>query len=149
MKAAEAKKRLVDESVRLIDERGLGGLSFREMSRRAGVSHQTPYHHFSNREGILAAIAHEGFLRLDKRLLDSRTRYRRKPAPAILRNLLRAYMTFAIENPVHYGVMFRPELVNIRRYPETGAAARLTFQRLLDTLAQCHPRASSKDKRLI
>jgi AcrR family transcriptional regulator len=149
MKAAEAKKRLVDESVRLIGEHGLGGLSFREMSRRAGVSHQTPYHHFNNREGILAAIAHEGFSRLDERLVDARTRYRRKRPPEILRHLLRAYMTFAIDNPVHYGVMFRPELVNMRRYPETGAAAMLTFQRLVDTLAGCHPRVAINDKRLI
>jgi len=149
MKAAEAKKRLVDESVRLIGEHGLGGLSFREMSRRAGVSHQTPYHHFSNREGILAAIAHEGFVLLDARLINVRTRYRRKRPPERLRNLLRAYMTFAIENPVHYSVMFRPELVNLRGYPETGAAATLTFQRLVDTLAECHPRVPVKDKRLI
>jgi len=149
MKAVEAKKRLVDESVRLIGEHGLGGLSFREMSRRAGVSHQTPYHHFNNREGILAAIAHEGFIRLDERLVDARTRYRRKRPPEVLRHLLRAYMTFAIDNPVHYGVMFRPELVNMRHYPETGAAARLTFQRLVDTLGECHPRVAIDDKRLI
>jgi|HubBroStandDraft_1064217.scaffolds.fasta_scaffold86815_2 AcrR family transcriptional regulator len=149
MKAAEAKKRLVAESVRLIDEQGLGALSFREMSRRAGVSHQTPYHHFNNREGILAAIALEGFTRLDARLTEVRSRYRRKPPSEILRNLLRAYMNFAIENPVHYGVMFRPELVDFQRYPEALAQALLTFQRLVDTVAACHPAAASTDQWII
>ena len=72
MKAAEAKKLLLEESVRLIAEEGLGGLSFREMARRAGMSHQAPYHHFANREGILAAIALEGFTALDAALVAVR-----------------------------------------------------------------------------
>lgn len=149
MKAAEAKKRLVDESVRLIDEQGLGGLSFREMSRRAGVSHQTPYHHFSNREGILAAIAHEGFVRLNARLIEAQMRYRRNRPAENLRNLLRAYMIFAIENPVYYGVMFRPEQVDFARYPEARGQAVLSFKRLVDAVAACHPRALKNDKRIV
>jgi AcrR family transcriptional regulator len=149
MKAAEAKKRLLDESVRLIDEQGLNGLSFREMSRRAGVSHQTPYHHFASREGILAAIAHEGFSMLNARLTEVRTKYRRKRPAEILRHLLRAYMAFAIEKPVYYGVMFRPELVNFKRYPEARAEAMRSFQQLVDTVATCYPGAANTDKRLI
>jgi AcrR family transcriptional regulator len=149
MKAADARKKLVDESVRLIDELGLSGLSFREMSRRAGVSHQTPYYHFTNREGILAAIAHEGFARLNARLTEVRTKHRRKSPPDVLRNLLRAYMVFAIENPVHYRVMFRRELVEFKRYPEARAQATLAFQRLVDAVAACHPGPAKTDKRLV
>jgi len=149
MKAEEAKRRLLEESVRLIKEQGLGGLSFREMSRRAGVSHQTPYHHFANREGILAAIAQAGFTRLDARLTEVRTKYRRKRPAEILRNVLRAYMLFAIENPVHYGVMFRPELVDFRRHGAAREQANLSFQRLVDSVAACHPSIARTDKRLI
>lgn len=138
----------MDESVRLIDEQGLGGLSFREMSRRAGVSHQTPYHHFANREGILAAIAHDGFTRLNARLLEVRARDRRKRPAEILRNVLRAYMIFAIENPVHYAIMFRPELVDFKRHPEAREQANQAFQRLVDTVMECHPGIAKKDKRL-
>jgi AcrR family transcriptional regulator len=149
MKAAEAKRRLVDESVRLIGEHGLGGLSFREMSRRAGVSHQTPYHHFSNREGILAAIAHEGFVRLNARLIEAERKYRPKRQQENLRNLMRAYMHFAIDNPIYYGVMFRPEQVDFARYPEARAQAVLSFKRLVEAVAACHPRASKNDKRIV
>lgn len=149
MKAAEAKRRLVDESVRLIDEQGLGGLSFREMSRRAGVSHQTPYHHFANREGILAAIAHDGFTRLNARLGKVRETDRRKRPAEILRNVIRAYMIFAIENPVHYGVMFRPELVDLKRHPETREQVNQSFQRLVDSVVACHPSIANHEKRLM
>lgn len=149
MKAAEAKRRLVDESVRLIDEQGLGGLSFREMSRRAGVSHQTPYHHFANREGILAAIAHDGFTRLNARLGKVRETDRRKRPAEILRNVIRAYMIFAVENPVHYGVMFRPELVDLKRHPETREQVNQSFQRLVDSVVACHPSIAHNEKRLM
>ena len=36
---------------------GLDRLSMREVARKAGVSHQAPYHHFGDREAILAALA--------------------------------------------------------------------------------------------
>ena len=31
------------------------------MSRRAGVSHAAPYHHFPDRAALIAAVAEEGF----------------------------------------------------------------------------------------
>ncbi|HVN28100.1 MAG TPA: TetR/AcrR family transcriptional regulator [Candidatus Binataceae bacterium] len=148
MKAADAKRLLLDESVRLIEEQGLAGLSFREMARRAGLSHQAPYHYFKNREGILAALALEGFSRLDERLVAAQKKPHDNPQTA-LRDLMRAYMHFALDNPVHYRIMFRPELVELRRFPEAQAMARLTFQRLLDRVAACGSNASVTDQRIV
>jgi len=146
-KAAETKRRLLEESVRLIEENGLAKLSFREMARRAGVSHQAPYHHFANREGILAALAHEGFLRFDERLVAARA----SPAepPERLRLVLRAYMTFALEHPTHFRIMMRPELAPLAKYPEARAAASQTFRRLVETVAECHPGAAPDDPRFL
>jgi AcrR family transcriptional regulator len=149
MKADEAKKRLVEESVRLIDEQGLAGLSFREMARRAGVSHQTPYHHFVNREGILAAIALEGFTGLDAALVAARAARRGKTPQKILQAVLRAYVTFAMDHQAHFRVMFRPELVPVRRYPAVRAQAKLSFQRLTDSIAACHPGVKQTDQPLL
>ena len=58
---SDLKQRIVDASVELIREQGVRAISFREVARRAGVSHQAPYHHFKNHQGILRAIAEEGF----------------------------------------------------------------------------------------
>ncbi len=148
MKAQEAKKKLLNESVRLIHERGLGALSFREMARRAGVSHQAPYHHFSNREGILAAIALDGFSRLDECLLEVRARREELTAEEVLRRILRAYMRFAIRNPVHYRLFFRPELVNLAHLPEVRERAMLAFSRLADSVSECHPDLAPSDPRV-
>src|SRR5580704_3579179 len=134
MKADETKKRLVQESVRLIGERGLGGLSFREMARRASVSHQTPYHHFVNREGILVAIALEGFTRLDAALVAARGNRTGTSPRKTLQNVLRTYVAFAMDHPVYFRVMFRPELVPVGKYPAARAQAMRSFQRLLDSV---------------
>jgi AcrR family transcriptional regulator len=148
-KAVEAKKRLLEESVRLIQEQGLAGLSFREMSRRAGVSHQLPYHHFSSREGILAAIALEGFTDLDDALVAAAARHARSVPQKVLREVVRAYVVFALKHPVHFRVMFRPELVLLQRHPDVLAKARASFGRLLDAVASCHSDVKRNDPQLL
>ena len=55
------RQKVLKASVALIEAGGLDRLSMREAARKAGVSHQAPYHHFGDREAILAAIATEGF----------------------------------------------------------------------------------------
>ncbi len=149
MKALEAKKRLLEESVRLIQEQGLGALSFREMARRAGVSHQLPYHHFSSREGILAAIALEGFTDLDEALVAAAALEAKAAPQKILKEVIRAYVTFALKHPVHFRVMFRPELVPVQRHPEVLAQAKASFGRLLDAVASCHAGVKRNDPRLL
>ena len=44
----------------------------REVARRAGCTHQAPYHYFANREAILAALVHEGFDELTDMLASAR-----------------------------------------------------------------------------
>ena len=53
----DLRERILDATVTLIEAEGLAALSMREVARRAGVSHQAPYHHFTDRQAILAAIA--------------------------------------------------------------------------------------------
>ncbi len=147
MDGPNAKARLLEESLRLRGDEGLGALSFREIARRAGVSHQLPYHYFTNREGVLAAIATDGFARLDRELLSAMAKD--GEGEARLRGVLRAYMGFAIENSVHYAVMFRPELVVLERHPEALRLAMRTFSRLVDAIALRHPAAPADDPRIV
>ena len=55
---------ILEASLALMNEGGLGALSMREVARRAGVSHQAPYHYFADREAILAELAGDGFAQL-------------------------------------------------------------------------------------
>jgi AcrR family transcriptional regulator len=51
-------------AVEVIEERGAGGFSLREVARRAGVSHTAPAHHFGDMKGLLTSVAEEGFAAL-------------------------------------------------------------------------------------
>ncbi|MFC7657596.1 TetR/AcrR family transcriptional regulator [Pseudonocardia benzenivorans] len=71
------RRALLDASAQLVGERGPAALSLREVARRAGVSHAAPAHHFTDRRGLLTALAAEGW---GCSPLASRTRAR--PAPS-------------------------------------------------------------------
>ena len=115
----ESRERVLEAAVDLMSREGIAALSMREVARRAGLSHQAPYHHFRNREGILAAIAEDGFRRLNQRLeaVSGRNAAARMIAGG------RAYVDFALSHPAHFQVMFRPELVDLEKYPSARAEA--------------------------
>lgn len=129
----DLRARVLAASVALITEEGLAALSMREVARRAGVSHQAPYHHFPDREAILAAIAGDGFLHLAEAL--ERAVYSKAAPGERLRAGGRAYVDFARAFPAHFRVMFRPELVDLEAYPEGKAQADRAY-RALEFLVQ-------------
>lgn len=87
-------------------EKGFQDLSLREAARRAGVSHSAPAHHFGDKEGLLDAYAIEGFELLTARFDATAAAVDPDDGVDLLESLGRAYLTFAVEDPAHYTVMF-------------------------------------------
>ncbi len=52
---------LLDAADAVLAERGVQGITLRDVARSAGVSHAAPYHHFASLEELLAAVAERGF----------------------------------------------------------------------------------------
>jgi AcrR family transcriptional regulator len=132
-KTEDLRARVLEASVALIAAEGLSALSFREVARRAGVSHQAPYHHFADREAILAAIAEEGFKRLADGLeaaAKKKTAHERFDAGG------RAYVQFAASSPAHFRIMFRPELCDVSKYPSADAEAKRAYAALESLVAE-------------
>lgn len=105
-------------------ERGIEGLTLRGCARRAGVSHAAPAHHFKDVETLLTELGAIGF----ERLAAYTERHAREAAPATLDRLVaiaRGYVTFAVENPAYYRLIFRIDSVDCDspRYAAAGAAA--------------------------
>ena len=109
------RERIVEASLSLIEERGLGALSMREVARRAGVSHQAPYHYFADREAILGAIAEQGF-RLLREGISAATAIQGGGLTDALVRAGESYIRFAFTHPSHFRVMFRRELVQMERH---------------------------------
>jgi len=112
---ADVRASILAAAIRTIEEEGLAGVSMREVARRAGVSHQLPYHYFTDREGILAAIAEAGFVELGAELRS----VAHGPGTAAERFAAcgRVYVAFACAHPAHFRVMFRPDFVALDRHP--------------------------------
>jgi AcrR family transcriptional regulator len=124
----DLRRALLEASLALVDEAGIGALSLREVARKAGVSHNAPYHHFRDKGSLLSAIAEEGFAELAREMSEARAAA--PDARARLEACGLAYVRFALESPARFKVMFRPELA---APSEEGAVARSSTP-ALDTL---------------
>jgi AcrR family transcriptional regulator len=91
----DLRQAVLQKAGKILEQEGLAALSVREVARRAGVSHNAPYRHFPDRESLLAALAAEGFERLD----DA---FARRPR----REMGEAYVEFALANPQRFRLMF-------------------------------------------
>ncbi len=98
----DARRRILDASIALVAEQGVRAVSFREVARRAGVSHQTPYHHFGDHVGILREIAREGFVSLADAMQSAADRAGDDPSRALHEAGI-AYVKFDDQPPLPEG----------------------------------------------
>ena len=134
-KSTDLRQKVLKASLALIEEGGLDRLSMREVARKAGVSHQAPYHYFNDREAILAELAGEGFSRLGQALSRAADQAGSEPVKAV-EDMGRAYVEFAIRNPAYFQAMFRADAVPLDRYPEARKREEETFGRLVESIGQ-------------
>jgi len=83
----------------------------REVSRRAGVSHNEPYLHFAVKEALLAAIAVAGYEALHAHTTAAATRA--SDPVEILKVIGQAYIAFGASHPALYRLMFGQGLPSV------------------------------------
>lgn len=122
---------LLATSRELLDEAGPSALSMREVARRAGCTHQAPYHYFANREAILAELVRQGFDELAARLDRAHTEGEPSGKRATLIASAEAYVGFALAQPGVFRMMFRPDMYRPSQYPDVdGQGAYAELERL-------------------
>ena len=101
----DLREALLQAAKALIAEAGIENLSLRKLAERAGVSRTAPYHHFSDKNDLLCAIAAQGFRRrhaetvvmFEDRALTARQKFEQ---------FIFGYVRFAANNPEQYELMF-------------------------------------------
>jgi AcrR family transcriptional regulator len=121
----DVRRLVLDAAIAIIELDGAESLSMREVARRAGVSHQAPYHYFGDRSGILAAISEEGFTALAQAFRD----VHETEMPAAKAGFI-AYLNFAREHVGHFRVMFRNDICGVSTHAQTQTAADYAFEEL-------------------
>ena len=130
------RQRILDTSRTLLETEGLTSLSLREVARRAGVTHQAPYHHFGDRESILAELVVEGFDELARRLASANDGGGSRAA--VMTAAFEAYVGFAIDHPGVFRIMFRPELCDPQRFQAAREAGDRAHAQLRRMVARLH-----------
>ncbi len=82
-------------ALKIIEKEGADGLSLRQVAAQVGVAHRALYNHFSDRDGLLDAVATCGF----NELADTVDRTRSQKA------FIKAYVGFGLSRPHLYGLM--------------------------------------------
>jgi AcrR family transcriptional regulator len=124
------RKTLLDAAVALIGEVGPRAFTLREVARRAGVSHNAPYRHFTSKDELLAAVAEEGFERLTAVMRETMA-----PGRSPLERLELCgcgYVDFALRWPQHFLVMF-----DLPQAPSDGSPAHIAGQNAFQVLLDC------------
>lgn len=130
----DLRQDILDTARTLLDEEGVAALSIREVARRAGVTHQAPYHHFADRESILAELVKQGFDELARRLALANDLAQSAGKRSALLASGEAYVGLALSHPGVFRIMFRPDVCDPMRFPDlrkAGARAHAELERLV------------------
>jgi AcrR family transcriptional regulator len=131
----DLRRALLEAASQLLEEKGVAALSLREAARLTGVTHQAPYRHFSDKTELVAAVAEEGFRGLQQAIAKATARHANDPA-ARLEDAAVAYVTFAVEHPALFRVMFGEEIADKAAFPSLRAAADAMMGMLTTTIVE-------------
>lgn len=128
---------LVKEALVLLKEKGTQGFTFRELSKRAGVSPTAHYRHFPTKEDLFAKIAIEGFGILKKYLESAIEAYPLDPAKQLAQANMNYYLMVS-NYPQHIYIMFGDTIADLKlKKSDVLDAGNETYQTLLRLIRNC------------
>lgn len=131
------RRALIEAGLELLSTQGAVQLSLRSVARKTGVSQMAPYHHFEDKNALLAALATEGFRKLASNV--ERSPLHKHPLERRISGLCAGLVRFARENPELFRIMYDGHIRNTHNYPELVSAASHSYlslvQRVRETLA--------------
>jgi AcrR family transcriptional regulator len=123
----DTRRALLDAAASTVRERGVSGTSTREIYERAGVTAPTLYHHFGDKDGLLAAVVDFGWAAFLETKLAVAAVVHDHVADDI-RAGWDNHLEFARENPSFYKLMWSPTVA------ASSSAVREAYQMLYDRL---------------
>lgn len=129
------REALIQLGTQVLDAEGSEALSLRSLAKLAGVSPGAPAHHFGDKNGLLAAIAAQGFRDLVAMRQVSLAAVPAHDAEGRLRVLLLSHFAFAKAHPARFHLMYGPRLAHMDDYPELKTAGTISFAMLREAVA--------------
>jgi AcrR family transcriptional regulator len=123
---ADLRRLLIKEGRKILKEIEAKELSLRLIARRVGVSEAAPAYHFGNKEGLLAAIAADGF----SELVAVREKVTASGAGKAekVRMMLLTYIDFSRRNAGLFQLMYGPRILNKFKFKELRERSATSFR---------------------
>lgn len=132
----DLRRALLTQTLALVENKGLHAVTLRALARRLGVSEAAPYHHFKNKQELLACLAAEGYARLYDAVRAAVDAAGADPF-AQLAGIGRAYVEVALAHPGMFRLMFGEHLLELGTFPEVQREGRRVSTLHADVARAC------------
>jgi AcrR family transcriptional regulator len=133
----DLRSALLEAALETVERDGVEALSFRQIARIANVSTGAPYHHFRDKNELLASLARRGFEALEADL-EHACSDGSDPVHCV-HQLVEAYLGFARRSPRLYALLFIPEVTRPESLDVIEPQALACFDRLQAALRVVDP----------
>ena len=106
--------RIATEARKLLDAEGVDAVTMRRVASAVGITAMAVYRHYPDRDGLLNALADDGFTELAARLATARLK---GDLTTRLRKVLDVNLDFALESPRLFELMFLRHRRGARKFP--------------------------------
>jgi len=114
----------------MLNDKGVAGISLREIARNIGVGHNAPYRHFRNKQQLLEAIAESGFRKLKARNTRLELEFANDPETQLFESAMHI-IGMAADQPNLFQLMFGGHLQPQNSGSELKQAADEAMQSLV------------------
>ena len=103
----DLRSALLAAAIREIESVGVEHLSLRSLAAEVGVSPSAAYHHFADKDALIAAVALQGLMMLEQSVTEAATALPADADPAArLGSAASAYIEFAVAHPHLFRLSF-------------------------------------------
>lgn len=156
LQLAQEKDKIIGEALKIIQKHGLHGLTVRGLSSKLHMSATNIYNYFYNKDEIYLYILIRGFNLLMEELTSATERY--KVPTDRLEAFIRAFISFGLQYPAYYQLMFStqdPKAMDYAGTPIEELAkqeklnAMRAFSYLFELVHACTPYEDDEQLRII
>ncbi|MFP3913766.1 MAG: TetR/AcrR family transcriptional regulator [Actinomycetota bacterium] len=132
----QVRDQILEAAWDLAEERGVAGLSLRELARRVGMRAPSLYNYFGSKDDLFDAMFLQGFLQLE----EEATAWTREVADLDVEEALsvslQRWVRFCQESVARYQLMFTQAVPGWRPSPEAYSASRRQYEAMEEALGR-------------
>jgi AcrR family transcriptional regulator len=133
----DLRRAMLDAGLAFLQTKEASELTIQVLARASGVSRGAPYHHFSDKASLLAALAEEGYAHW-LRAAEEATALAKSPEKG-LAALAEAWLDFTQRHHAHYKVMFLREVEDRQRFESLHQTSGRALAHVVQLVSKCSP----------